>query len=437
MKMAVAGNQWAVGQGGFYSGRVTVDGRSVLDWVYDCGSSTAKSHPAREIRDYARSHELTSNASKQIDAVFISHFDADHFNALSDLAGTVHRVARVILPLVSLEQRLVHLLSSQTPESPQDLEDYVRFVVDPGQALADIFGQTTQVISVTPRTDFQTFAPTPIDTVEPIDTIPQEDYEQPLEFGISVEEGPGLALLLALRVDGRWEPLWELVAWTPLAKWPSREALLASVVSEYGLTGTDEALRLLSDSTWVLGVVRDAAARQRLKRAYEAAGSLAPGLSSRTNRTSMLLYSGPVLKSPWLSTWRAHRRSPRPASLLERCQIDPWPRKVAWLGTGDISLNHPSAVADTRRVLGPKRLGRVGVLNLPHHGADPDYPEELLRTGDLRPNVVVAAAGSNNHYDHPGRLSLFEPPRTGAHLVVVSEERASRWRSDVSLRRSP
>lgn len=87
-----------IGQGAFYTESIHIDG-SVCNIVYDCGSGSGKNAPAllkREISSFYNENDV-------IDILFISHFDNDHINGISELRKKVSRIKNIVVPLVDCD----------------------------------------------------------------------------------------------------------------------------------------------------------------------------------------------------------------------------------------------------------------------------------------------------------------------------------------------
>jgi hypothetical protein len=82
--------QHAVGQGGLFSGKLTMQGKS-LCWAYDCGSNQ---------RDALRREIKTVADGGDIDMLFLSHLDSDHVGGIDELLGQV-KVREVVLPYLN------------------------------------------------------------------------------------------------------------------------------------------------------------------------------------------------------------------------------------------------------------------------------------------------------------------------------------------------
>lgn len=106
----------SIGQGAFYTETVHVDD-NVYNIVYDCGSGTGRNAPAvlkREMSSYYNENDV-------IDILFVSHFDNDHINGISELRKKVSRIKNIVVPLVASDDVWYYRV-----ESPDFLSFYNR-----------------------------------------------------------------------------------------------------------------------------------------------------------------------------------------------------------------------------------------------------------------------------------------------------------------------
>lgn len=94
-----------VGQGCFYTGVIPYDDDKEFVMVYDCGSVTSGTYLGDAIADFRKNHDY-------IDLLVVSHLDQDHFNGIQKLLFGTH-VKRIVLPYLSLMERLVLLASTE------------------------------------------------------------------------------------------------------------------------------------------------------------------------------------------------------------------------------------------------------------------------------------------------------------------------------------
>ena len=87
-----------IGQGAFYSESFHYN-KKKINIIYDCGSLTSIDEIKNEI-------ELSFPENTVIDAVFISHFDTDHVNAIPFLINRCN-VKNIFFPLISEEDKIL------------------------------------------------------------------------------------------------------------------------------------------------------------------------------------------------------------------------------------------------------------------------------------------------------------------------------------------
>ena len=109
--MEVTRTQYPIGQGCFHAGHIrwTNKGSSTSDdfhYIYDCGSSD----------DSAALHDTIAACRRQtswIDALFVSHLDADHVNGINRLLGSVS-VGTVHIPYVDSVVPILEILEADS-----------------------------------------------------------------------------------------------------------------------------------------------------------------------------------------------------------------------------------------------------------------------------------------------------------------------------------
>lgn len=96
-----------IGQGAFYTEKFYVNNKVVSTIVYDCGCQIAL--PKRAIKLIKNSF----NENEIIDILFISHFDADHVNGILTLKERVSKIAHVVLPELTEEEKIILMAKSR------------------------------------------------------------------------------------------------------------------------------------------------------------------------------------------------------------------------------------------------------------------------------------------------------------------------------------
>lgn len=106
-----------VGQGLFYSGKISHENKIKFRMVFDCGSNTAGACQ-EEIEIYRDSDFLEE---KVLDLLVVSHFDKDHVNQIENLLKGGIKVKKLVMPFLTFEERLFLVLKCSVyhPESSQ------------------------------------------------------------------------------------------------------------------------------------------------------------------------------------------------------------------------------------------------------------------------------------------------------------------------------
>lgn len=393
--------QWAVGQGFFRTGEVTV-GNVQVDYAYDCGSLNRAARE-REIRTVAAGRE------KPFDVVYLSHFHDDHVNGVPQLVRDAG-VRRFVIPLVPPAERLLAFAASSGPPGDPDPGApgwYEGFIVDPVGALTAL-GEGVDVIQVEPGgADLPGGA---------VPEVPDGDFAASFTPPASASQGAAMVTIdVATAPQG---PLW---IWAPYVLQRARSgqgAFLDALATELGRDRGLLATQLDEEA-----VVHDLVVNQRdaLIRAYAL-------VAKNLNLTSLCLYSGLAPASVSVAShWRSRRGG------VSRPEVAAWDLQPGWLGTGDAPLGTQASakeISDHYRSV----LAGVGALALPHHGSRYDFHQDLLAMfGPAQPTCFVGA-DVGNQYKHPHTEVVQAVADHGSHLVAVTGSETSRWRSSATTR---
>jgi len=118
-----------VGQGLFYSGKITHNNQVKFRMVFDCGSITAGAGQ-EEVELYRDADFL---GKKVLDLLVISHFDQDHVNHIGKLLADGIKVKKLVMPFISFSERLflvAKFIDLNDGFNPDD-DFFLRFVIDP------------------------------------------------------------------------------------------------------------------------------------------------------------------------------------------------------------------------------------------------------------------------------------------------------------------
>ena len=118
-----------VGQGLFYSGKITHNSEVKFRMVFDCGSLT--SGAGQEEVDLYRDADFLDK--KVIDLLVISHFDRDHVYHIGKLLADGIKVKKLVMPFITFSERLflvARYIDLNDGFNPDD-DFFIRFVIDP------------------------------------------------------------------------------------------------------------------------------------------------------------------------------------------------------------------------------------------------------------------------------------------------------------------
>jgi len=385
--MSVTRTFHPVGQGAFYTERFdTWEGKFTI--VYDCGSTTL---PGKKLATRIRS---AFPEGAEIDALFISHFHADHVNGL-DILRKHCKIKRVILPeLGESEEILLKLLyaldQKGAPKFDLSYDRFKMLVENP----ASFFGEAeTQIITV---------RPVPRETPPNEGDLPRgnEDFSKENDWSndkdLSKINGSQVCESGTIFYHSHWE-YWCFIPFN-YAQDERREQFEKALV-EHGLS--------LSDITSVEKI------KEHKKKLVKAYGSIDGDL----NVNSLLLYSGP--RDRWLRVNRFVSRG--------QCFFDAYcPRCYHWdagcLYTGDVDLGLIGLLWDLKRRL-HHFFPYLGTIQVPHHGSKHNFDKSILRKSDVR--CAIFSFGSDNIYGHPSDFVVEEVVEEGVVPCLVTEDPSS------------
>ena len=403
-----------VGQGAFYSEEFSNSEKGcIFRAVYDCGS--LKYCGLQRNRDGSpltrRDVEMRVNCAftddHGIDVLFISHLDDDHVNLISCLKPFKrHQIRRVILPLLSAEERYMltgyHLSRSRRGRISDALNNIIN-------SPEDYFGNDTNITFVRPADGECSLMGNEVD-----------------DEGVGVEylqkEVPSLTKIsIGNNLSGNGRMLrWVLI---PYNHKPERYSVLKDTLKN--VFGNEFQIANLKDPDFVIKNLKS------LRRCYKA-------LPDGINRNSMALYSGP-LDDTCLSSigevvgcdiWGRYCPCDQFAEywldrVLRHEQSSVFHGSPGCLYTGDVSLDD----ADLTRVFG-RYVRNIGMVQLPHHGSLNSFGNGNL---PIDGRVCVATYGEKNRFGHPAFVVKRAVAQKGGLWVDVTETDKSSFRVEYTV----
>ena len=417
--------QYPIGQGCFHAGDIRwtdeVSGfPEDFHYVYDCGSSDGSAVLEDAIVAWrSQAHRL--------DALFVSHLDADHVNGIDRLLGSVTAQtvyipylddAAVVLDIV--EADIVGALSASLIEAR----------MDPGSWFGRRGVASVVLVLSSPDEGPPGTEPDPVDdddSGEEFEREPLLPPKSPFDSdGPSGSSGDGVARsTLEMMESGKWVEVnrsesirWILVPHVDPAPRGHLGAFYREVLKVLGLQPPQR-----PTAERLAAALRDDRKRRRLRNCYDRI--ISGGSGRRHNRVSMSLYSGPADVGEDVQWWTSVPIAPYgpwpvwplytvPADYFESVQT-----AVGWIGTGDAPLKVGNVRTAWQRSFDPFR-NQIATLLLPHHGSHGSFHTSLL---DWPPNLnlCVVSAGGPSQYGHPHRRVVYEVFSRGKVMHHVSQ----------------
>lgn len=104
-----------------------------------------------------------------------------------------------------------------------------------------------------------------------------------------------------------------------------------------------------------------------------------------------------------------------------------------WLGTGDARLADPENIDELKDKLGRKRLRRIQIVTVPHHGSKDNsskYFFDIFCNSNLD---CVIHSDPNGRYGHPHRESLLNIEFNGFTSIPVTKDEISEYAEYIDI----
>lgn len=387
--------QHAVGHGGFHTGEARTDNDVRFSWVFDCGSRrTAR------INDYLKSWARTH---RQIDWLFISHFDTDHVSGLDMLLSRT-KVRDVMIPYVN-ERELAYALLREIGKDRFD-RAFVELVADP----ANFFLSRG---------------------AERVTFLGSGDIAGPDDARDSSSEGPRDGDGWRVKVNPAPLPLGELdgVAAIPEARVcviKQQTCEIFAINNNYGLRllpyrapinthhlhALVRHLQVLVGQVPVMsvrpglgGLAYAIAEHARTPQGRKSLRSIFATHAGSSNRSSLSLLSVPTMTDQAASRWRTDTPFLQTIGRGE----------AAWMNTGDAELLAANDLSDWSTNYA-NELDAVRVMALPHHGSDRNS-DAMFQS--FCPQAILTAHVKAGAKKHPG---INVSALAGSRLARVTED---------------
>jgi hypothetical protein len=384
--------------------------------VYDCGSEP-KAHVLRELKQL-----LAASENRDLDVLFISHFDRDHICGVPHLlksgAFTTHTI---VLPYLDIAERIIALARafSDADQYRGRIDSFfVNMVFDPIGTLTQFGPQ--QIILVRSDVDWEDEGLAGMQPRPELDPQPKRspsthrpaqvklvaaypsDPSRPLEM-VEITENQEVKVVVvrnaAMVVSHACENLrWKLLPWVRPAGLPQIMAFRHEIEKLFGWP-----THSFYNHIYAVDVRKKmvTALRQKVSKIYE-----------RTfldkNLTSMSVYSGPL------------EPEKVDAVAVFPCLDQNETTKIGWLGTGDAHLRESSEQVAFQRGF-EDNLHYVSTFLFPHHGSIKNSdPDELITSADY----WVASADPIHDWEHPHwklKQAVYDLNKQFRHVRSVEE----------------
>jgi hypothetical protein len=364
-----------VGQGLFSKGSIKSDNANrsfQFLWVYDCGTCSSD-HP---IDESIKALEEPAGSDTRIDLLTLSHFDKDHISGVASLLKKF-KVGILMLPYMPLAERLIIAFEEGGGEGDPLFDFYinpVRYLIDQEvQGIERILFVPPSGDKGPPYPGEQTGPPRP-DPDDELKFVPEKNFPDDVEAPFLEPGTDGTAPAVECLAPGSALTLakfgWEFIPYNddPGKEIPQSFFNKVRERREKLLTASDSQAR------------RDAL--KELKKEYW--NQFGPS-SKEKNQISLFLYSGPIygifqkyiIESarsgkiiqarkwdlPFISIYTGSENQKQERNKL-RCSI---------LYTGDGYLDTKAKLQRLLKYLDEKRVRRVGVFQVMHHGAQANW----------------------------------------------------------------
>ena len=371
-----------IGQGGFYTETLSRR-KEEINIVYDCGGFNGREN---EMNYYLQHYLQNGKTKKKIEAVFISHFHADHINGLQYLLENTE-VKYLFLPQLKEDIVMEAFFHNycMTEKNVQVNHFLTRLY----------YGETrfpTRIMQIGNANDHDAYSINPY--IFDNKNISMEAWHGRDNKRIDLSSSKLLPSSTILHC-GKW-------LYLPFNSWvaPVRRELIYELENELQ---TDVSIRNLSTILETNGV-------EKCKKIYEKV------FKGKHNSYSMTLFSG-------LMGFHAHRYyKPR-----KRCFVSDY---------GCFSKTHLDCLNPNFLYLGdfePQNSiyelerkyaaiwSKVESIQVPHHGSIKNYHRDLYKY----PHIGIVSVGINNPYHHPDISTIMNIQSQGCQPIMVTEDENS------------
>ncbi|MDR0822367.1 MAG: hypothetical protein LBN20_01115 [Endomicrobium sp.] len=383
-----------IGQGAFYTEQFDTD-EGKLSVVYDCGSLRSGVNKEAMIQTVFKSGD-------SIDILFISHFDTDHMNFLSDIKKLKIEIKKVVIPLLSsnpIAIKILQVLYPETPNTPDSpngsngtffdntaLKTYLKQFLDKSTEIVTVNPIKKKELSDNDSKIWKSlYAKSESDYIS--DSNSQIKANESKEK--TIESGDVITLTSKKRIDlsgfeNRMEIIWKYVPYNFKSDERSKQfikALKRAGISE-NCTYDDRTIK-------------------KIKKIYAS-------IDGNLNENSMVVFSLPDKRE---DKFRVNNYYGYSGTNYRKCHSP----GCVFMGDFDAKKNLKEGL---QQLLNSYYMDKIiGVLQIPHHGSRENYNSELIK-----PYLFyVISFGNNNQYGHPSCESTSDILKKKGVLILITQ----------------
>ncbi len=401
-----------VGQGAFYSEQFIQDGQNTGLVVYDCGSGTSKM--SKNLKKYVSN----SLPKRDIDILFVSHFDNDHINGIQILKSSGHNIKNVVLPLVPPEIKPYVVLCAGLMDGKEASEQIRQILYHP----EDFFGDLKENIKANIKANI-IYVKSAI-TEQHNDNNKQDEPRSIENLSGQIESGTKITLGNQFPITWVYIPF----NYEENQRVSEFKKLINDAIAQHDLPPTFDP----NKDDWF----DDTTLKNKIQKLYNnKIFGPKPKKDKIIHTNSLMVYSGTHCRS----NYRSDRyncvvhdccccpcRCPKPRYYSEGC-----------LYLGDVNLNVTNQITNmipTIKTAINQYVNRIGLIQIPHHGAHGSYNSDIL---ELAPHCkhYVLSYGTTNTYGHPAPCVVSSIISQGYSLALVNENICSMFMQRIELKR--
>ena len=365
-----------VGQGAFYFERHYSQMQEECNMVYDCGAFYLGDSKKRLVRSFFN--------GKDIDILFISHFDYDHVSLIPDLIRAACTVKLVFIPFLYDEEKKI--LVGFYRILGKELGAGYSFVADLIEDPENIFGDDSIIIEIMPWEKESERREEGKGEEIDLDTIPMSGQGK-----LRKQKRSGSKFLKIL-VKKYW-------LYIPYNFRHSEKAeKLKQMLKEAGI----DVNRFANDISYLNNLVENENYRREIRKIYNK-------LEGNVNSNSLIVYSGPFGKGEIY--WGAKIKGSRKFFLSVEDRFSR--ENAACLYTGDMDLTVSDF--DLRQIFN-EYWKKIGTIQVPHHGSKWSFSHK-----NFRKYVCAPISTGKNPFGHPSPYTLQKLISLNTYPILVTE----------------